>query len=132
MRTPPRSAALVLLAICMAGCGGAYEPREASTAEPERDVAGYETRIDELEMQLHAMGVLSGFETETLDEGGEGADDCKVAADLRDRICDLAQRICDIAERDPSASDVALKCERSAQTCARAKQSCGCGSSFGA
>ena len=90
-----------------------------STDEPRSDVAGYEVRIDELERDLEYA--LPSVDVEVLSSERSGDEPCRIAADLRDRICDLSQRICDIADREPSTSDTALKCQRATHACGDAR-----------
>jgi hypothetical protein len=113
--------AIIFLIAFATGCAPAYEPRTASTAEPERDLAGYEARLGELQRELDTeLPAKAPGEPLTSEHQGS-SDQCGVAADLRDRICDLSSRICDIAERDPSAADTMLKCQRAREACSDAR-----------
>ena len=123
-----KRATLSFIALCIASCGGSYEPHTASTDEPQSDLDSYEARIGALRLELDGV-VPARQPGEPLADAPPTSESCDRAAELRDRICDLSQRICDIATRDPSSADVALKCQRADDACqdARRRVSSACG-----
>jgi len=108
------SAALLVVAAALAGCGGAIQSGGESTvvrSDGYRDIELYEGRIDRDESAMQSTASCPGA--------------CRAAAS----ICDSAEHICAIA-RDLSEPDALARCSRARQSCRQAKEhvarSCSC------
>jgi len=120
---------LLVIAMLVAGCGGAERgPYEtvASTDEPRADLERYVERIAELQRDLDATLPATAGADELGQPRGDlpinASSRCLIAADVRDRICDLMERICSIAESEPDDSGVHEKCTRARDTCTEARE----------
>lgn len=105
MRRAGRRAALTLLLLGYAGCGGASMVGEPTTVTVERESPA-QLEGEQLALAEELSAVLARREP-----------DCAAACDLAGSICELSERICGIADRHPRDRDFARRCTDSAGRC---------------
>lgn len=116
-------ALLAALAVVPTGCAMSHRatPEAAAPASLEEEAqlaADYQRRIQQLEVQLSAVGSSASTPT------------CESACPLIHNICELAGRICQIAQRHPDDAGHAEQCRDANARCgharARIEPGCGC------
>jgi hypothetical protein len=101
----------------------AAEPEAVTEGLPD-DIDAIETRLVELEDQLHGQGLRLFNDDDEAEPAREAGASCDRVCQLAETICDLEGKICDLAERHDGEQRYADACERAEKHCETATAAC--------